>query len=145
MGLVVTGNGASCNTWNISQSVCFRKYSINGVEKQSKMVRTLILSLAQELRSTFGKIPKKVGLTSEQVVKTFRGKLYQFYIFFCAWWTQIYASIRLFFISARQHFKTTYFSIDFLLNKLVPFIYIVLCEYLKCCPQLPTHARGITN
>ena len=29
-GLVVTGNGASFNTWNISQSVCFRKYSIDG-------------------------------------------------------------------------------------------------------------------
>ena len=29
-GLVITGNGASCNTWNISQSVCFRKYSIDG-------------------------------------------------------------------------------------------------------------------
>ena len=29
-GLVVTGNGTSCNTWNISYSVCFRKYSIDG-------------------------------------------------------------------------------------------------------------------
>ena len=31
MGLVVTGNGASCNTFKIiSQNVCFRKYSIDG-------------------------------------------------------------------------------------------------------------------
>ena len=75
MGLVVIGNGASCNTWNISQGVCFRKYSINGVEKQSKMIRTLILRRAQELRTTFSKMPNKVGVTSEQVLTIFRVKL----------------------------------------------------------------------
>ena len=75
MGLVVTGNGASCNTWNISQSVCFRKYSIDGVEIKSKRIRTLILSLAQELRTTFGRLPNNVVVTSGQVVTIFRGKL----------------------------------------------------------------------
>ena len=71
MGLVVTGNGASCNTCNISQSVCFRKYSID----RGKRIRTLILSLAQELRTMFGWMPNKVVVTSGQVVTIFRGKL----------------------------------------------------------------------
>ena len=66
--LVVTGNGASCNTWNISQSVCLGNSQSIGVEIQSKTIRTLILSLAQELRTTFGKMPNKVVVTSGQVV-----------------------------------------------------------------------------
>ena len=68
MGLVVTGTGASCNTWNISQSVCFRNYSLDGVEVQNKRILTSILSLAQELRTTFGKMQNKVVVTSGQVV-----------------------------------------------------------------------------
>ena len=39
-----------------------------GVEIQSKRIRTLILSLAQELRTTFGRMPNKVVVTSGQVV-----------------------------------------------------------------------------
>ena len=36
-----------------------------GVEIQSEKIRTLILNLAQELRTTFGKMPNKVVVTSE--------------------------------------------------------------------------------
>ena len=46
-----------------------------GVEIQSKRIQTLILSLAQELRTTFGSMPNKVVVTSGQVVTIFRGKL----------------------------------------------------------------------
>ena len=46
-----------------------------GGEIQSKRIRTLILSLAQELRTTFGRMPNKVVVTSGQVVTIFRGKL----------------------------------------------------------------------
>ena len=68
--------------------------------------------------------------------------LHQFYIlsFACL---QIYAKLYPFFVSTRQHFKTTYFSIAFLSNKVVPFKSIVLCECLKCRPQLTTHALRI--
>ena len=38
------------------------------VEIQSKRTRTLIFSLAQELRTTFGKMPNKVVVTAGQVV-----------------------------------------------------------------------------
>ena len=38
------------------------------VKIQSKRIRTLILSLAQELRTTFGRMPNKVVVTSGQVV-----------------------------------------------------------------------------
>ena len=31
-GLVVTGSGASCKTWNILKSVSFRKYSMYEVQ-----------------------------------------------------------------------------------------------------------------
>ena len=40
------------------------------VEIHSKWIRTLILSLAQELRTTFGKMPNKLVVTSGQVVTT---------------------------------------------------------------------------
>ena len=46
-----------------------------GVEIQSKRIRTLILNLAQELRTTFGRLPNKVVVTQGQVVTIFRGKL----------------------------------------------------------------------
>ena len=46
-----------------------------GVEIQSKRIRTLILSLAQELRSTFGRMPNKVVVTSGQVVTIFIGQV----------------------------------------------------------------------
>ena len=75
-GLVVTGNGASCNTHTV---FVLGNIQSMGVEKQSKRIRTLILSLAQELRTTFGKMPNKVVVTSEQVVTIFRGKLLQIY------------------------------------------------------------------
>ena len=31
-GLVVTGSGANCNTWNIPKSDRFRKYLIDGIQ-----------------------------------------------------------------------------------------------------------------
>ena len=61
-GLVVTGNGASCNTNKVF--VLGNIQSI-GVEIQSEKIRTLILNLAEELRTTFGKMPNKVVVTSE--------------------------------------------------------------------------------
>ena len=42
-----------------------------GVEIQSKRIRTLILSVAQELRTTYGRMPNKVVVTSGQVVTFF--------------------------------------------------------------------------
>ena len=41
-GLFLTGSGASCNTWNMSQSVGFSKYSINRFNMQSTRIRTLM-------------------------------------------------------------------------------------------------------
>ena len=49
-----------------------------GVEIQSKKIRTLILSVAQELRTTFGKMPNKVAVTSGQVVTIFRASCNRF-------------------------------------------------------------------
>ena len=49
-----------------------------GVEIQSKRIRTLILRLAQELRTTFDRMPNKVVVTSGQVVTIFRGKFNRF-------------------------------------------------------------------
>ena len=72
MGLVVTGNGASCNTYKV---FVLGNIQSMGVEIQSQRIRTLILSLAQELRTTFGKMPNTVVVTSEQVATIFRGKL----------------------------------------------------------------------
>ena len=46
-----------------------------GLEIQSKRIRTLILSLAQELRATFDSMPNKVVVTLGQVVTIFRGKM----------------------------------------------------------------------
>ena len=74
-GLVVTGNGASCNTCNIPQSVVLGNIQLMGVEIQSKRIPTLILSLAQELRATFDRMTNKVVVTLGQVVTIFRGKL----------------------------------------------------------------------
>ena len=71
-----------------------------GVQIQSKMIRTLILSLTQELRTTFGKIPNKVVVTSEQVVTIFRGKLYRFML---VSFLHIYQAA----------FEINHFSIDF--------------------------------
>ena len=71
-GLVVTGNGASCNTHRV---FVLGNIQSMGVEIQSRRIRTLILSLAQELRTAFGKMQNKVVVTSEQVVTIFRGKL----------------------------------------------------------------------
>ena len=62
-GLVVTGNGASCNTHKV---FVLGNIQSMGVEIQSKTIRTLILSLVQELRTTFGKMPNKVVVTSGQ-------------------------------------------------------------------------------
>ena len=45
------------------------------VEIQSKRIRIWILSLAQELRATFGKMPNKVVVATGQVVAIFKGKL----------------------------------------------------------------------
>ena len=42
-----------------------------GVNIQSKRIRTFIISLAQELRTTFGKMSNKVVVTSGQVVTIF--------------------------------------------------------------------------
>ena len=70
--LVVTGNGASCNTHKV---FVLGNIQSLGVEIQSKRIRTLILTLAQELGTTFGKMSNKVFVTSEQVVTIFRGKL----------------------------------------------------------------------
>ena len=39
----------------------------DGVEIQCKRIRTLRLSLAQELRTTFGSMPNKVVVTAGQV------------------------------------------------------------------------------
>ena len=61
-GLVVTDNGASCNTHKV---FVLGNIQSMGVEIQSEKIRTLILNLAQELRTTFGKMPNKVVLTSE--------------------------------------------------------------------------------
>ena len=102
------------------------------VEIQSKKIRTLILSLAQELRTTFGKMPNKVIVTLGQVV-TFLGAscnrfiaalnaelrqkyiLHQFYILNFAFLNVMNTNLCQypFFISTRYHFKTTSFSIDF--------------------------------
>ena len=49
-----------------------------GVEIQSKRIRTLILSLSQELRATFVKMPNKVVVTSGQVVTFLRGSCNRF-------------------------------------------------------------------
>ena len=104
-----------------------------GVEIQSKRIRILILSLAQELRSTFGRMPNKVVVTSEQVVTIFMGQvvtdllqllnaelrqkyiLHQFYILNFAFSYMMNTSLCQypFFISSWQHLKTTYFSINF--------------------------------
>ena len=46
-----------------------------GVEIQSKKIQTLMLSLAQELKTAFGRMPNKVVVTSGQVVIIFWGKL----------------------------------------------------------------------
>ena len=61
-GLVVTGNGASCNTHKV---FVLGNIQSMGVEIQSEKIRTLILNLAQELRTSFGKMPNKVVVTSE--------------------------------------------------------------------------------
>ena len=72
-----------------------------GVEIQNKRIRILILSLAQELRTTIDKIQKYI--------------LHQFYILNFAFSYVMNTNLCQypFFISTRQHFKTTYFSIDF--------------------------------
>ena len=52
-----------------------------GVNIISKRIRTLILSLAQELRTTFGKMPNLVVVTLGQVVINCFGQVLT--IFFC--------------------------------------------------------------
>ena len=54
----MTGSGPSCNTWPISQSVNFRKYSID------KRIRALMQSSAQELMTSFGKMPNEVVMNT---------------------------------------------------------------------------------
>ena len=58
-----------------SQVFVLGNIQLMGVEIQSKRILTLILSPAQELRTTFGRMPNKVVVTSGQVVTIFRGKL----------------------------------------------------------------------
>ena len=102
-----------------------------GVEIQSKRIRTLILSLAQELSTTYGKLPNKIVVTSGQVVTIFLGQVvthllrllnaelrqkyipHQFYILKFASSYVMNTNLCQFFISTRQHFKTIYFSIVF--------------------------------
>ena len=44
-----------------------------GIEIQSKRIRTLIIRIAQELRTTFGKMPNKFVVTLGQVVTSCNG------------------------------------------------------------------------
>ena len=68
-GLVVTGSGPGYNTWNISQSVSFRKYSMDGIQ-QTKHKDSKFESLA---------------FISSMLM-------------FRKWWAQIYASIHALYI-----------------------------------------------
>ena len=136
-----------------------------GLNIQSKRIRTLILSLAQELRSTLGKMPNKVVVTSGQVVTIFRGSCNRFIAASkCRVAAKIYPTSVLypqfcFFVRDELKFmpvsvlyiyltgfqNNLFFYFFFLSNKLVPFKYKVLCECLRCRPQLTAHARGIKN
>ena len=89
-----------------------------GFSIQSTMIR-----LAQELMTTFGNMPNEAVMITGQVGQVVTDFL---------WLTNADFLI----------FKTANFSIDFSIKQ-TDYIQMhkvtLLCEYLKCCPQLTTH------